>query len=227
MLRTAVLLCVIPLTLQAQTARDSVISVTVSRTARIVPDRATLFLSVDGTAETAKDAVARAETKLASVRDALARVPAGSEIGQALSFSVGPAQTMRSFPSPPVAPSYSARTALRLHVTRLSTLATTVAAALDAGAAQVTLPVFESSQADSVRRAVVAEAMPSARREAEAIATSLGGRIGALVEITTSGVDRFQSPQNIFAYDNGYSGPSMAPEVTVAVTLTARYRLVR
>jgi uncharacterized protein len=227
MVRHALLLCVIPLTLSAQIARDSVISTSVTRTARLAPDRASLFLSVEGTAETAREAVARADAKVTTVRDALSRVPAGSEVGPAVSFSVGPTQTMRGFPSPPVAPSYSARAAVRLHVARLSTLAITVAAALDAGAAQVTMPVFESSQADSVRRAIIAEAISSARRDAEAIAVGLGGRLGALVDVTTSGSDRGPPVPNVFGFDGGYSGPSIAPDVVITVTLTVRYRLVR
>jgi uncharacterized protein len=193
-----------------------------------VPDRATFFVSVDGTAEVAKDAVARAETKVAAVRDALSRTNSGAEIGPAVSYSVGPSQSMRYFPQAAVGPSFTARVAIRVQVTRLATLATTIATALDAGAAQSTPPVFESSQADSVRRAAIADAMPAARREAEAVAASLGGRLGALVDVSTSGADRvLQGKQSVFAFDMGYAGMGVAPDVVVNLTTTARFRIVR
>jgi len=57
-------LVLLPLPLQAQAVRDSIVTVTASRISRIAPDRASLYVVVEGTAETAVDAVARVETKL-------------------------------------------------------------------------------------------------------------------------------------------------------------------
>ena len=43
----------LPLQLQAQSARDSVITVTSSKTARVVPDRVSFYVIVEGTAAAA------------------------------------------------------------------------------------------------------------------------------------------------------------------------------
>ncbi|MCU0633613.1 MAG: SIMPL domain-containing protein [Gemmatimonadaceae bacterium] len=227
MVRRTLLLLSVPLLLEAQATRDSVVSTTVTRTVRVAPDRATLFVGIDGTAETAREAVARAEAKVAQVRDALTRAGAGVELGPAVTVSVGPSPNMRGFPSPSVASSYSARVAMRLTVTRLTALATSVAAALDAGAAQGSYPAFESSQADSVRRAVAAEALPIARRELEAVAAGLGGQLGALLEVSTSTMDRSPGVGTMIAFDGSFGGPTIPPDVAFTVNITVRYRLVR
>ncbi len=62
--RQLILLALLPLHLSAQTARDSIVNVTATRTTRIAPDRATFYLIVEGTAETAADAITRVDTKL-------------------------------------------------------------------------------------------------------------------------------------------------------------------
>ena len=59
-----------------QTGRDSVITVSAARTSRVTADRASLYVIVEGTAETATDAVARVETKLGGVSDALKKLGA-------------------------------------------------------------------------------------------------------------------------------------------------------
>ena len=59
----ALLLISVDLSAQVTASRDSVISVSAARNSRIVPDRAWMYVVLEGTAETAVDAVARVETK--------------------------------------------------------------------------------------------------------------------------------------------------------------------
>lgn len=173
-------LLLVPASLQGQVTRDSVITVNTMRSVRVSADRASLFVSVEGTAETAREAVSRAEAKLAAVTAALRSVRDGVEIGAPVTFSVGSTMSVRGYPGPAAAPSLTARSAIRVQVSRLSQLAPAVAAAIDAGAAGASTITFESTAADSVRRVFVVEALADARREAEAIAAGLGGRVGAL-----------------------------------------------
>jgi hypothetical protein len=53
--------------------RDSVIAVTVTRMTRVAADRAAMYVIVEGTADT----VARVESKLKAISDALKRFGAG------------------------------------------------------------------------------------------------------------------------------------------------------
>lgn len=227
MLARLLALVLVPVAIQAQVMRDSIITVNTARSFRVSADRASLFVSVEGTAETAREAVSRAEAKLAAVTAALRGARDGVEMGAPVTFSVGPTMSARGFPGAPAAPSLTARAAIRVQVTRLSYLAPAVSAALDAGAAGASSVVFESTSADSTRRAVVVEALTDARKEAEAIAASLGGRVGALVDVSTSGGDRgFQGP-TVFAFDGGFGQQGFAPEVLLNVTVIMRFRLIR
>ena len=54
---------VMPVAVQAQqTIRDSTISVSATKVTRIAPDRASMYVLVEGSAETPTDAVTRVET---------------------------------------------------------------------------------------------------------------------------------------------------------------------
>jgi hypothetical protein len=81
--------------------------------------------------------------------------------------------------------------------------------------------------ADSVRRARINDVLDVARRDAEAIAKSLGARLGALVSVNIGGGNfGFQAP-SVLAFDNRFGQPAPAPEVTISTTVTVQYRLVR
>ena len=222
-----VVLAVLPLTLEAQAVRDSIITVTASRTARVAADRATLYVTVEGTAETAIDAVARVDTKIKGVTEALkslgARVVSDAPIG----YTVGPTPAPNGFPGVATPASNLARTVIRVSVTRMDQLAHMIAAVLGAGAVGTSAVTFEAAATDSVRRARIAEALAVARLDAEAIAASLGGRLGALVDVSsTGGASGFQQP-TVLSFDTRFGQQAMAPEVTFTTNVTVRYRLVR
>jgi uncharacterized protein YggE len=135
-------------------------------------------------------------------------------------------QTNNGYPVQPGPPTNVARAAIRVQVTRLDDLARVAAAALGAGAASASSPTFESSAADSVRRSRIAEALAAAKADAQAIATSLDGHVGALVDVSTNAGASFVGPTNLYL-DNRFVQNAMAPEITVTTTVTVRYRLVR
>jgi uncharacterized protein YggE len=226
MRRLSLLVVLLPFALPAQTVRDSVISVTTARTARVAPDRAAVFVSVDANAETASEAISRVEAKLESVTDALRGLGSSVESERPLTVSVGPTPSMNGYPSSAVPASSTARAVIRVTVTRMDRLAAAIGAALDAGASNATSPAYESTSSDSVRRERVAEALTAARAEAESVARALGGRLGPLVEATTSALPSFQQP-TMLSFDGRFSSPTQAPEVVVMVTAMVRYRLIR
>lgn len=226
-MRPLLALLFIPALLSAQVARDSVIAVNANRLVRLAPDRASLFVTVEGTAETSRDALARAESKLVAVMAALRALGAGVELGTPVPYSVGPTPGARGYPGAPTSPTITARTAVRVHVARLSLLPSTFVAASDAGAAGTGALAFESSQADSARGAEVTAALIAARREADAIAAALGGRIGGIVDVNTSSQDRGYQLPAMLPMESGMGQPSYAPEVTLSIMVNVRFRLVR
>src|SRR3954468_17675823 len=160
--------------------RDSVITINASRTTRVIPDRASAYVMIEGTAETTADALARVETKIKAVTDALRALPSRPEVDRPVSSTVPPAAREQGYPSPSNSVQFTARAAIRVQ-SRVDQIATIASAALAAGGLQLSGLTFESSVADSVRRVKIGEAVASARVDAEALAAALGGRLGALV----------------------------------------------
>lgn len=206
--------------------RDSIITVSSQRTTRIAPDRVSFFIVVEGSAETAPDAVARVETKLRPVLAGLKGLGSMVEMSSPVAYSVGSASPPVGYPVAGGPLSQLARSVIRVQSSHPDQLTKVIATAIAAGASSATGMTFESTLADSIRRARIAEALTAAREEAEAIARAVGGRLGPLVEVTTGG-----SPGPIFGpsqfnLDNRFGSQGNAPEVTISSTVTVRYHLV-
>ena len=220
-------LTLIPFTAHAQISRDSVITVTASRTSRILPDRASMFIVVEGTAETASDAVLRVETKLKSVGDALKGFGSRVDVDRPIAYSVGPTPPPTGYPIAQTPATNVARSLIRVTTARLDQLSSITAAALGAGASSGSSLTFESSVADSVRRARIAEVLSAAKGDAEALAQALGGRLGAVMDVSTNASPSFNQPSFLYFDQRFGGGQSTAPEVVITTAVTVRYKLLR
>jgi uncharacterized protein YggE len=116
---------------------------------------------------------------------------------------------------------------MRVQFDRLDQLAPVVAAAIAAGAASISSLSFESSVADSVRRARINDAIGVARLDAEAIATSLGGRLGSLVSVTTTGSPFAFQPSSMLSFDTRFGQQAQIPDIQVTTSVTVQFRIVR
>lgn len=228
-LARAVLLLALPslaASLPAQAVVESTpsprISVTVTRTVRIAADRAVLYAAVEGTAETAADAAARAEQKAQAIGAALRGL--GLPVERPLSYGVSGVPVMNSYPGMPQQPQVVSRLVVRAPLANLQQAAAAAAAAHGAGASSAPITGFESSKADSVRRSLYADAVTSARQEAEALAQAMNVRLGRPTEASVT-----MGPQGLqFGYVNLFSrsfdgGPQNTPDVTVTATVVIRY----
>jgi len=216
-------LALVPLPLAAQ-ARDSIIAVSSTQTTRIAPDRASFYLLVEGTAETTADALARVNAKLKAVTDALKTFGSRVSLNTPMDYGVGPAPA-NGYPTP--SSTNVARSIMRVQLNSPEQLAQVIAAALAAGASGSSSLVFESTVADSVRRARIGEVLNSSRLDAEAIASSLGARLGALVSVSVNAPFGFQGP-SVLSFDNRYAQPpSQPPEIVVSTNVNVSYRIVR
>lgn len=222
-------LAALPVTLEAQAVlvRDSVITVTASRTTRVAADRASLYVTLEGTAETATDAVARVETKIKGVTEALKALGPRVAFDPPIAYTVGPTPAPNGYPGLASPASNLARTIIKVHVTRVEQLAHVMASALGAGAVGTSMVTFEVSAADSIRRARIAEALVVARLDAEVIAASLGGRLGALVDVSTNSGPAANPQSPALSFDTRFGQQAMSPEVAITTNVTVRYRLLR
>lgn len=210
---------------QISVSRDTVISVTATRTSRISPDRATIFVVVEGIAELPADAVTRNETKTKAVVEALKGIGSGVEVDRAITYSVGPMPSNNGFPNT-APPTSVARAVVRVQVNRLEQLARVMSIAIASGAANTSAPQFESTMVDSARRVRIADALAGAKADAQTIATLLDGHLGALVDVNTNSAGVFVQPAQLY-FDNRFSGSTAAPEIPVSVSVTVRYRIAR
>ncbi len=217
----------LPLQLSAQIVRDSLITVTATRTSRVAPDRASLYLIVEGTAETATDAVARVDTKLKVVLEALKALAPRVTLDPPVAYGVGPSPAPIGYPGASTPPTSLARSVIRVQLSRPEQTASVIAAAISAGAASSSSLTFESSVADSVRRARIGDALGVARMDAEAIASSLGARLGTLVYVTTTGGPFGFQPPSALNFDTRFGQQASPPEITVTTTVTVQYHLIR
>ncbi len=224
---TALLFAVLPMPLLAQTPRDSIVTVSASRTTKVPPDRASLYLVVEGTAETPADAIARVDIKLKGVVDALRGFGSRVKLDPPVAYGVGPSPALNGYPAAAAPATNLARSVIRVQLDRPEQTAQIIGAAIGAGAASSSSLTFESSVVDSVRRARIGEALGVARSDAEAIASSLGARLGALVSVSTTGGSFPFQASSTLNFDTRFGQQAQAPDVTVTTNVTVQYRLVR
>jgi uncharacterized protein YggE len=226
-MRRFLMLCaLLPLPLVAQTGRDSVISVSAVRTTKVAPDRASFYLIVEGSAETPNDAIARVDSKVQTIVAALKGFGSHVTLDPPLAYGVGANPIVNGYNGMAQPPTNLARSVIHVQMDQPGQIAKVIAAGIAAGATSSSLLTFESSVADSVRRARIGDALGSARQDAEAIAASLGAHLGALVSVNTSGGNfGFQGP-SMLAFDNRYGQQAPPPEITISTNVTVQYRLV-
>jgi uncharacterized protein YggE len=227
----AALLASFPILASAQGARmDAVdgipkIVVTAVRSVRVLPDAALFFVAIEGTAEAPADAAQRAERKVKTVMDTLRALGPRVEASAAVPYGVSPATTMTSFPGNAPPTQYVARYVVRVRTTRLDQFMRAAASVMDAGASAVSSPTFDYAASDSVRRVRFGEAVAQARHDAESLAAASGGKLGAIIDVTSSVTPgAFSGPFTLFSRMD-FTGITQPPDVTIGSTVTVRFRL--
>lgn len=204
------------------------IAVTRSVRETVTPDRATLVLGVETTLADPADASARLATLERAVVDTIRRlgIPASaigvtpmgvSIVRQPGGFQPGIAQ-------------YSAQSVVRVDVDRVDRVASVANAALAKGGVHVNPPTFEVTSEDSLRRVLVQRAIVEARRDAENIARSMGGRLGPVVDVTqNTGPSTNPFPDAVvfpsLVQFSGFSGRQPTSAIVTA-TVTVRWTFV-
>lgn len=152
---------------------------------RVAPDRANVMLVVESRAAGANAAAAANARAVQAVRDTLARTGLDSAVTTA-SYHVGvnyePVERAE-----PRRVGYVARTVLRVRPPRIDQVGRVIDVGLAKGATGVEGIGFESSRIEEARREAMTDATAAARRDAEALATALGGSLGRLISVSTVG----------------------------------------
>jgi uncharacterized protein YggE len=205
---------------------DSTVTVTSTQTVRIPATGASLYVTIDGTAETASGALARVAEKLRAVSDSIRGFGRRVVADAPIPYRVAAVAPQNGYPNAS-STGFIAHTLIRVRVLNIADLALFHAAVLTAGAANVTGQTFESASSDSTWRSLAAKATAGARETAETLAGTHGKRLGALVETHASGSGgTYQSPSQISLDPRSNVYGASAPEVVVTMNVTHRFRLV-
>lgn len=191
------------------------------------PDRVTLFFLVEPQAMSVEEASNRLPVVEKAVLDTLRRF--GLPASAIVSYSSGVTPYRNNMNPSMAGPSFAGRSMIRVELSRLDQLPAITAAALAKGASFVGSPAYSFSGADSVRRALLPQAFQQAQREAETLARAAGGRLGRLIDVSSSSGPTFPNDANQQIYINsmGYdNGQRMIPSATVVVSVNTRWVLI-
>jgi uncharacterized protein YggE len=203
------------------------ISTSATGEARVQPDRASIFFSVETRALTAAQAGAENARRQRAVLDTLRKLGLGEGQLSTAGYVVTP--EVRHDQKQPQVVGYVARNTIRAEVQRIDQVGSLIDAALGAGANVVSSLRFYSSRADEARRLALADAVAKARADAEALARAAGGSLGNLIEVSTSGPARpFYGEEVVMARAAADTQPTpIEPgEQTVTVFVSARWGFV-
>ena len=155
---------------------------------RAVPDRATVLVGVQTRGPSAAAAGADNAKRQRAILDTLKSLGIPSEQIATQNYSVSP--EMRYEPNgsaPPKVVGYIVSNTVRVELKKMEQVATVIDASLAKGANQIDGVQFSVSNIADVRRTAIADAVRSARGDAEALASAAGGMVGPLLEISSSG----------------------------------------
>lgn len=220
------LLALTPATAAAQTAPAARIVVEGHGRLELPPDLAVVRVTIETRAESPDAAAAanaeRQEAVLAALRGA------GAEGGDLATVGYGVQPNWQWRDGERYLDGYVARTTLRARTSDLDRVGGWIDAAIDAGADQIEGVSFELSDPETARREALTVAVRNARRDAEAMAAAAGGRLGALLELST-GSGRPPSPEPMMrtmAAESSTDTRIVAGEQTVTATVTASWTFV-
>jgi uncharacterized protein YggE len=192
---------------------------------RVAPDRANVHLTVESRAESAAAAAAQNVRAVQGVLDTLRRIGLDTAVATS-SYNVGPNWEPEPDRREPRRVGYVARTVLRVRLTRLDLVGRVIDAGLAKGATGIESVWFEASTAEQERRAALAEAAVAARRDAEALARSLGGSLGPLLSTSTAGAN---DPRriNVLAGGAGMRTTQITPtEIVISAAVITRWQFI-
>ena len=192
---------------------------------RVAPDRASVMLFVETRAASAAAAASANTRAVQAVRDTL-RAAGLDSAATTASYHVGPHYEPNPVRGEPQRSGYSARTVLRVQLTRLDLVGRVIDAALAKGATGVENVWFESSRIEETRRAALADAAEAARRDAEALARALGGALGPL--LSTSTASAFDPRRmNMAMAERSFRTTQITPsEIVVSAGVVTRWQFI-
>lgn len=205
------------------------ISGSASSEVKVVPDRATIRISVQTRATTASAAASENARKQSAVLAALRSLGLPNEQLSTADYSVSPEYRYEQNKSP-VLTGYTVTNSIVADVRDLKLLGKVLDAALANGANMVSSLDFYSSNTDAARRQAVSDAVAKARSEAEVAARAAGGTLGTLRSLNISGNVQPPPPRPVMMAAVGRMADSSTPisagEQSLSVSIFASWSFI-
>jgi uncharacterized protein YggE len=216
----------------AQEQREEPRRLTVTATAMVerAPERAVALLAVESQAETAQAASQQNATSMEQVIAALRSAGVEGANVRTVSYQLNPVYipAQRGETGPRIS-GYRAVNMVQVRVDALDRLGPIIDAAIAAGANRVASLSFELRDAEAARLEAVQDAVRKAAREAEAVASAAGQRLGPPLDIQTSTHMPMPGPMYervaMAAADVQASTPVEAGTISIQATVTIVYQL--
>ena len=194
---------------------------------KVVPDRATIQISVQTRAETAAAAASENARKQKAVIDALRALGiAANDIGTS-GYNVYPEQRYEPNKEPVVV-GYNVTNTILVELKSIDLVGRTIDTALAKGANMITSLHFYASNTEVARQEAIAIAVRKARSDAEAAARAAGGSISGLLEINIGAYSppppRPMELKRDMAMAAQVETPISAGDQTLAVDISTRWR---
>lgn len=184
------LCCMIPAA--SLQAGETGISVSASSTVTYDPDTAEFSTTLEATDKNAAKAAAKTAALWSDLQQALRKAGIPAADASSASYTVSPEWEWNRSTSKQEFRGYKARHVIRVVVRDPGKLGGAIDAVVGAGAGTVDGLRYFSSHFDTLSQQALADAVKSARRDADVIAKAAGGRLGALLEL------QYGQPQNDF-----------------------------
>jgi uncharacterized protein YggE len=190
---TAPLLAASPLVVSAQQPVGSqsaeeprTLSVNATAVVDRAPDQAVIMLAVESEAESAREAAAANATKMDRVVSALKRLGIPSANIRTVSYELQPQYAQSENREPRIA-SYRALNQVQVTLSSIDRVGPTIDAALASGSNRVSNLSFGIEDTGAARLEALQKAVAKAKREAEAVATAAGQKLGVPLTIQVDG----------------------------------------
>lgn len=198
--------------------------------AHAAPDYATLSLAIETHAKSAADAAANNAALAQKITQALTLKLGGQGKISTGGYSLNPEYNNPQANGRPRVEGYQAQNSITVETAKLDLIGPLIDAAIAAGANRVDSLDFTLRNDSGPRNEAIADAAKDARTQAEALATSLGVKLGPIISATTESearpipvmpMARFSAMANV----NAAPTPVNPGEITVPATVSLTYAI--
>ncbi|HEX6316512.1 MAG TPA: SIMPL domain-containing protein [Gemmatimonadaceae bacterium] len=202
-----------------------IISATGEGRREVAPDKATIVLGVETRAKTPAAAASANAERMTAIRAALIRAGVAERDIATARYSLGLEFTGRT----QMDTQYVAANLVTVTTRQLDQVGRIIDTGLGAGANNINSLHYDLTDRSPVQAQALGDAVQNARRQAEVMAEAAGGRLGELVELTTSpGEYRpfFAGDMAMRVQASAAPTPVSPGAVTVVASVSGRWRFI-